>query len=66
MKNTELLNFRIPTQLKQQFQQTCKKRNVAMTCALNHMIFEYISEENPLPIEDDWEPIVFSTGEVFE
>ncbi len=63
MKNTELLNFRIPTQLKQQFQQTCKTRNVAMTSALNHMIVEYVGKEQTNSVDGLWEPIIFSSDE---
>jgi antitoxin component of RelBE/YafQ-DinJ toxin-antitoxin module len=63
MKNTELLNFRIPTYLKQQFQQTCKTRNVAMTSALNHMIFDYVANHTVDANEGIWEPIIFSSDE---
>ncbi len=66
MSNTELLNFRIPTYLKQQFQQTCKTRNVAMTSALNHMIGDYVGKDHPNSKNETWEPILFHADDHYD
>jgi len=43
----DLLNFRIPTHMKKQFQETCQSRNQQMTSVLNQFIADYIVEHQP-------------------
>lgn len=57
MQKTELFNFRIPSYLKHQFKETCKKRNTAMTSILNEFIHEYVLQD-PANESEAWEPIV--------
>ena len=40
----DLLNFRIPTHMKKQFQETCQSRNQQMTSVLNAFIADFIIE----------------------
>ena len=66
MTETELLNFRIPTHLKQRFQDTCKNRNVAMTSALNQMIVDYVANDPTKSETRTWEPILFHAGDHYD
>lgn len=43
----ELINFRIPSQTKQKFIETCRSRNQQMTSVLNHFIADFITEHQP-------------------
>jgi len=43
----DLLNFRIPTNMKKQFIETCRSRNQQMTSVLNAFIAEFITENQP-------------------
>ena len=43
----DLLNFRIPTHMKKQFQETCQSRNQQMTSVLNQFIADFINEQQP-------------------
>ena len=63
MTETELLNFRIPTHLKQRFQDTCKNRNVAMTSVLCEAIYDYVTTDTADAIDGSWEPIMLSTDD---
>jgi len=53
----DLLNFRIPTNMKKQFIETCRSRNQQMTSVLNAFIADFIVEHQPaedhetLPLE---------------
>ena len=46
-KELELINFRIPSQTKQQFIKTCRSRNQQMTSVLNQFIVEFINKHQP-------------------
>lgn len=59
MEQTDLFNFRIPSKLKQQFQETCQKRNTAMTSVLNEFVHDYVYNHEKYT-EEDWEPIMLS------
>jgi hypothetical protein len=59
-----LFNFRMPVELKDAFEKSCARRNVAMTSQLNILISEFISAEkkNRQTIERDQdEPLCFFT-----
>jgi len=43
----ELINFRIPSTMKTQFQETCQSRNQQMTSVLNQFISDYINNYQP-------------------
>ena len=43
----DLLNFRIPTNMKKQFIETCRSRNQQMTSVLNQFIADFINEQQP-------------------
>jgi len=43
----DLLNFRIPTNMKKQFIETCRSRNQQMTSFLNQFIADFIVEHQP-------------------
>ena len=43
----DLLNFRIPTNMKKQFIETCRSRNQQMTSVLNQFIADFIVEHQP-------------------
>ena len=43
----DLLNFRIPTNLKKQFIETCRSRNQQMTSVLNQFIADFIVKHQP-------------------
>lgn len=43
----ELMNFRIPNQMKKQFIETCRSRNQQMTSVLNQFIADFIVENQP-------------------
>lgn len=49
----ELINFRIPTVMKKQFQETCRTRNQQMTSVLISYIGDFINEYQPNTNEDD-------------
>ena len=44
----ELMNFRIPNQMKKQFIETCISRNQQMTSVLNQFIADFIVEHQPV------------------
>lgn len=45
MQNHNILNFRIPDPLKDEFQTACRALRTSMTAELNRMIRKFIQEE---------------------
>ncbi|WP_223429049.1 hypothetical protein [Tateyamaria pelophila] len=62
MEQTDLFNFRMPSNLKQRFQQTCQNRNTAMTSVLNEFIHDYVTKSEKIET-DTWEPIMLRGDE---
>ena len=46
--NLFLMNFRIPKQLKDQFQQTCRSNQSFMTSELVRLVTHYLTEDSKL------------------
>lgn len=68
--NTILMNFRLPNQLKSQFQSICQSQNVSMTSRLNILLLEFVKSKPELvepnlsrmderPIDDTWRTQIY-------
>lgn len=57
--NTELMNFRIPTILKNRFRRVCRSRNVQMTSVMNQMIANYVKQNDAIELSDADYPVGF-------
>lgn len=60
---TELLNFRIPKNVKMKLKDSCSKRHVTITSVLNELIHEYLAESEKKQLQEDWVPMIYNHDE---
>jgi antitoxin component of RelBE/YafQ-DinJ toxin-antitoxin module len=61
-KDIELINFKIPKQMKRQFKEICQSRNVTLTSVINSFIADYIKDNRQVSEDDDDDlPLGFSS-----
>jgi hypothetical protein len=49
LDSLRLLNFRIPQDLKNQFQTKCRRNRIPMTSELTRMVMNYVSQDSMVP-----------------
>ena len=63
---TRLMNFRIPVDLKDQFNQICEYKNTKMSYQLKKLIRSFIDKEVKKQIKPADEPVVNSWGHLIK
>lgn len=65
-KETRLMNFRIPVELKNQFNQICEYKNTKMSYQLKKLIRSFIDKETKKQIKPIDKPVVNKWGNLIQ